>query len=399
MGRDANSKWHVLVLVSLSFFFANAERLCLPVLFEEIIQDLHMSLVQVGAVWGIDPLGGILVSLFSGLLIDRFGVKRTITVIIFFCGVFGILRSQAVGFKSLLFANFLFGLLVATTPTVLPKVVALWFRGRHLGTVNGIITTVNCSGGMFASITSATLFSPLLGGWRNVLILYGLPPIVLSFLWLLSYREPREKISPDIHQNRTSFQQALSHVVRIRGVWIIGVLQFGAFGAYTGVLGYLPLYLRGIGWNPLLADSAVMVLIGAMGACAIPISLLSDRLRSRTNILFILLIGLGASLCLLPWVKGFGIWLLVVVSGLMIGGMVPTTMATIMELKGVGSRYVGTAFGMGASFSMVGAVISPPLGNSIAQFHTGLPFVFWGIMAGGATVALLFMRDSATEAQ
>ena len=39
MGRGANSKWYVLVLVSLSFFFANAERVCLPVLFEEIIKD------------------------------------------------------------------------------------------------------------------------------------------------------------------------------------------------------------------------------------------------------------------------------------------------------------------------------------------------------------------------
>ena len=145
-----------------------------------------------------------------------------------------------------------------------------------------------------------------------------------------------------------------------------------------------------------MADSAMMTLIGAMGACAIPIAHLSDRLGSRKMILFIVVIGLALSLCLLPLAKGCGLWILIIFTGIMIGGMVPMAMAMIMELKGIGGTYVGTALGIAASFSMAGAVISPPLGNSIAHLHAGLPFVFWGVMAGGVTVALLFMRDSAT---
>jgi cyanate permease len=262
---------------------------------------------------------------------------------------------------------------------------------------NGIVTTANFAGAMSASIMSATVLSTLLGGWRNVLIFYGLPPVALSFLWLLSYRDPREAESHEIYPNTVSFHQALSHVIRIRGVWMIGVLQFGVFGAYNGVVGYLPLYLRGIGWSPPIADSAMMTLIGAMGACALPISLLSDRLGSRKKILFIVVLGLAVSLCLLPWVKGLGLWILLIVMGIMIGGMVPMSLAMIMELKGIGGTYVGTALGICASFSMAGAVMSPPLGNSLAHLHAGFPFIFWGAMAGIVTVALLLMRDSAVE--
>jgi len=121
----SNLKWYVLVLVSLSMFFVSAERMCLPVLFKEIAADLNLSLVQVGTVWGMDPLAGVFVSLFSGLLIDRFGVKRTVTTVIFFTGIFGFLRGLAMDFISLASIMFLFGLIVATSPTVLPKVVAL----------------------------------------------------------------------------------------------------------------------------------------------------------------------------------------------------------------------------------------------------------------------------------
>ena len=144
-------------------FFVSAERMCLPVLFKEIATDLNLSLVQVGTVWGMDPLAGVFVSLFSGLLIDRFGAKRTVTVITLFTGLLGSLRGLATDFISLASFMFLFGLIVATTPTVLPKVVALWFKDRHLGLASGIISTAGSLGGMAASLMSAMVLSPLLG--------------------------------------------------------------------------------------------------------------------------------------------------------------------------------------------------------------------------------------------
>jgi MFS family permease len=172
----SNYRWYVLLLVSFTFFFANAERMCLPVLFQEILRELDLSLVQIGMVWGMDPLAGVFVSIFSGLLIDRFGVKRTVTVIIFFVGVFGLLRGLSSDFISLACSMFLFGLLVATIPTILPKVIALWFKGRHLGLANGISVCVASTGAMTATMLSATVLSPFLGGWRFVLFLYGVPP-------------------------------------------------------------------------------------------------------------------------------------------------------------------------------------------------------------------------------
>jgi MFS family permease len=390
---SSNLKWYVLALTALTVFFVSAERLCLPVLFKEIAEDLNLSLVQIGAVWGMDPLAGVFVSLFSGLLVDRFGVKRTVTTIIFFTGVFGLLRGLTVDFMSLASVMFLFGLIVATTPTVLPKVVALWFKDHQLGLANGIFVTSGSLGGMAASLTGAMVFSPLLGGWRYVLFFFSLPPIVMSLLWLMTYGKHREVESAGITESFVSFRKAFSHVIRIKDVWIIGIIQFGAFGAWMGVMGYLPLYLRGIGWNHVVADSAVTLFIGSVGACAIPISLLSDRLGSRKSVLLSVLLILVISLCVLPLAKGFGVWILVILTGFMLGGLSPLFLALVVETKGVGSTYAGTAFGVSFSIGMLGSAISPPLGNSVAHFHLGLPFVLWAVLICFVLIGFLFLGE------
>jgi hypothetical protein len=58
------------------------------------------------------------------------------------------------------------------------------------------------------------------------------------------------------------FRQALLQVVRIKEVWIIGLITIAQWGSNTGLIGYLPLYLRGIGWTPTYADSAMILLSG-----------------------------------------------------------------------------------------------------------------------------------------
>ena len=395
--RGSYIKWYVLALVSLTLFFVSAERMCLPVLFKEIAEDLNLSLVQVGTVWGMDPLAGVFVSLFSGLLIDRFGVKRTVTTIVFFTGAFGLLRGLAVNFISLASIMFIFGLIVATTPTILPKVVALWFKDRHLGLASGISATAGSLGGMAASLTSALVFLPLLGGWRSVLIFFGLPPILLSFMWLTTYGRHSEVESNKVIEDFVPFRHAFSHVIRIKDVWIIGFFGFGGFGALSGVVGYLPLYLRELGWDPVFADSAMTLLIGSIGLTAIPVSLLSDRLRSRKEILPPVLLSLALSLCLLPLAKGPWVWILIMLTGLTYGGLNPLFMALVIETKGVGSTYAGTAFGISVSLSMIGSFISPPLGNSMAHFNLGMPFVFWGVLCGVVLIGFFFFGEKEKE--
>jgi len=220
--------------------------MCLPVLFEEISDDLGLSLVQIGTVWGMAPLAGVFVVLVGGLLGDRFGTKRVLSTACFLAGLSGALRGLSVDFFTLAATLFLFGLVTASIPPVVHKTCGIWFSGRHLGLANGVVSMGMAVGFTLGAMISATTLSPWLGGWRNVLLLYGAISIAIGLLWLLTPSRPAQVESSTGQEGLVPLRQALSRVVRIRGVWILGFILVGQLGCVQGMLGYLPLYLRGL---------------------------------------------------------------------------------------------------------------------------------------------------------
>ncbi|MFP4641610.1 MAG: CynX/NimT family MFS transporter [Dehalococcoidia bacterium] len=393
-------KWYILILATASHaLISGAERMCLPPLFPEIGKSLSMSMTQMMTVWGMDPLAGIFVSLVAGLLIDRFGVKKTLSAICFFVGVFGALRGLSVGFISMAATMFTFGLLVTTMLTLLPKVTSIWFIGRRLALANGVLAFGMTGGAVFGTMTSATIFSPLLGGWSYVLVLYGIPPILLSILWFTTAREPeRSKLRPTDKVSEVPFREALSRVIRIKEVWIIGLVFMGAMGAFNSMVGYLPTYLRGIGWDAATADSALTLFIGMTTVSSIPMGIISDRIGSRKAVLvpslFIVAISLGA----IPFVDGYAIWALIIVTGLLRGGMFPLFTSLAVEQKGVGARYAGTAIGVVTSVTMIGASFAPPLGGAIAGIYGGgAAIITWAVLSIITLSGFIFIHETPLE--
>jgi MFS family permease len=395
--RNPYYRWYILTLTMLTYaFIAGAARLCMPVLFKEIGDDLGLGVVAIGMIWGMDPLAGVFIGLPSGLLADRFGVKRTLTVLCILAGVFGALRGFSVNFVSLAAFMFLFGLMAAASPSIVPKVTAEWFSGERLGLANALLNVAWSIGAMVATMLSATVFSPLLGGWRNVMFLYAIPAVALGLLWLFTAREPDKTENPELLTAKIPFRQALSHVVRIKEVWILGFVTLTTWGASMGLIGYLPLYLRNIGWTPATADSAITAFSAVMSIGSIPMVLLSDKLKTRKGVLIISMAALCIGQALLPFVNTTGIWLVIIFTAFLRSGAGSLFNVMIFEAKGVGSTYGGTATGLASTISMVGAFLAPPLGNSLADIDAGLPFIFWSVLAA-VGIPLLFLIKSKTR--
>ena len=74
-------KWFILLMGTATFFFTiGLGRPCLPVLFKEIMDELGLSIFEIGTVWGMDSFAGALVALPAGLLIDRFSIKYVTSI-------------------------------------------------------------------------------------------------------------------------------------------------------------------------------------------------------------------------------------------------------------------------------------------------------------------------------
>jgi sugar phosphate permease len=390
--NSPNYRWYILAVTMLTYaFVTGAARLCMPVLFKQISDDIGLDVVQIGMIWGMDPLAGIFIGLPGGLLADRFGVRRTAAAVCILAGIFGALRGISVGFFSMATMMFLFGLTVAAAPSVIPKVTAEWFGGRQLGLANALLNIAWGVGAMAATMFSATALSPLLGSWRWVMLFFGIPCAILGFLWLTT-REPEASQLPDTFAVKVPFKEALSKVARIKEVWILGLMTTFIWGASMGLIGYLPLYLRNIGWTATNADSVITVFSGVTSIGVIPMVLFSDKIGSRKIVMSISIISMIISLALIPTANMTGIWILVVICAFLRSGSALFNVM-IFEIKGVGSTYGGTATGLATTISMVGAFLAPPLGNSLAKIDPGYPFFFWAGLAAIALPMLFFIKN------
>jgi cyanate permease len=388
-------RWLILALAVLTaVLVVAAPTMALPVLFDEIAADLDLSLVQIGLIWGMLSFSGIFVGLIGGSLGDRFGTKLVLTLACVLVGISGALRGLSGNFMTLLATTLLVGLGQPVISINLHKLCAVWFPSRELGLANGAVSSGMALGFLVGSLVSATFLSPLLDGWRNVLYVYGGLALAASLLWGAS-RAPaaqsggRRPLSP---------LAALPQVARLRNVWIMSLALLGFGAAVQGYLGYLPLYLRAIGWPSASADSALATFHGVSLCAAIPITLLSDRLNIRRGFLMLAALLTMAGIGLMSVAEGWLIWLAVGLAGLMRDGFMALFMTGVTELKGIGVALTGTALGFTLMVSMAGQVFSPPLGNSLAGISPALPFVFWAMLALLGFVALLFLETRPTPA-
>ncbi|MFH1523894.1 MAG: MFS transporter [Chloroflexota bacterium] len=392
MNHHPNYKWNILVLATLT----NALVMALPgmslsVLFPEISRELHLSVVQVGIVWGIASLPAIFTSLFGGAIGDRFGPERVLSLGCLLVGLSGGLRGLSQGFGSLVASVVLLGSLMPLILVNVFKTCGVWFPRKQLGLANGFLSMGMALGFLAGSMISATVLSPWLGGWRNVLFLYGGIAMLFSVPWAFVRRAPNTTQETS-DTGITSLRQTIMHVIKLRDVWLLGFSILVIGGCIQAVLGYLPLYLRGLGWPAVSADGALASFHTVSMICVIPIALLSDRLGERKKLLLVgglmFLTGIG----LLSVVNGIMIWVAVGLAGMVRDGFMAIFMTMIVETDGVGPAYVGTATGFVMIFSFLGNVLAPPLGNSFAEIAPSAPFVFWAILIAAGIFGLSLTR-------
>ena len=158
----------------------------LPVLFDEISAELGLSLVQVGWIWGLGSVLGILVGLIGGPVGDRFGPRKTLAVACLFMGVAGAARGLSNGFTMLAITTLFTGFAQWSIPMNVHKTCGVWFPKQQLGMANGAVSVGMALGFLLGALLAATVFSPIFGVWRNVLFVYGAVGILFGMFWMFS---------------------------------------------------------------------------------------------------------------------------------------------------------------------------------------------------------------------
>jgi ACS family glucarate transporter-like MFS transporter len=180
----------------LSFAFLLAvitylDRICISAAAPFMMEDLHLTMVQMSAVFSAFTLAYSLFEIPSGWLGDTRGPRRVLTRIVLWWSAFTMLTAAARGFLSLVIIRFLFGAGEAGAFPNVSRVFSRWFPRRERGTANGILFLGSRTGGML----SAPIALVLIGrwGWRVSFVLFGVVGIAWAAAWYSWFRnEPRE---------------------------------------------------------------------------------------------------------------------------------------------------------------------------------------------------------------
>ena len=198
-----------------------------------------------------------------GILADRFGARKVITVSTFI----GFLGAFFFGFApSLLWASFARALIgLGTAGVFVPslKVLLPWFGPQAFAQMNTALLAVGNIGAMVASTPYAWLIQQI--GWRTSFFFIAAFSFLLTLLsWTYIRNVPPGAVAAAEEGQRKDFpvKQGFIDLVKTPFFWIMAALFFtfgGPFSTFQGLWGY-PFLMDVFGYEKLQASNLIMVI-------------------------------------------------------------------------------------------------------------------------------------------
>lgn len=173
------------VVGTLAVLTGGFDQVSRNVSFNTVQNALHISLNNMGLITSGNTLMTALAQFLIGPIIDRFGRKRGLQILLLVSGVFSGLTAISTGALTFGIYNFLGGTAVAI-PTAAECLIGEDAPAKVRGLLMGIIVSGFSMAAVLVSFVSAPILAS--GNWRFLFIL-GLAPILIAIIAQFSVRE------------------------------------------------------------------------------------------------------------------------------------------------------------------------------------------------------------------
>jgi MFS family permease len=275
--RPASSRWTIVALLMAAAAINYLLRSCMGMAAPKIQIEFGLTTTQIGYVLGAFQYGYLLSYLFSGMLVDRLGARRSYILIMAAWSAVGILTALGTRLWQFVTFRFLLGVAEAGCWPASNKVVARCFPLEERPLACGLFD----SGSSLAQVFGppALAFIILRWGWRSAFPFAGILGFIWIPLWMWKFRNPeahgpgdgiKDTPEPRAVDSYTGWKQLL----RCRQVWGIFVLNASTVPLWFVLFNWLPKYFydaRGISFRELGWYSALPMVgapIGGIGGSA-----------------------------------------------------------------------------------------------------------------------------------
>ena len=292
--------WLTVILMCLGVFVPSYAQYQFTALGARFIELTGITEVQYSSIITAPQAPGIFFSLIAGVLVDRFGVKKVLTVGFFLTAAGAVARIWSYTYPSMFICMFLIGINATLLNTNGPKIIGYWFEKRKINLIMGIFTAV-INGSLAVGAGTGALFPEI----KTAFAVSGLIACLASVLWVVFYNEKkapmlkREELSAE--SNSPPVLECLRVVLKSPAVWMTGLALALLFIGSAVMSLFLPVALvrdRGVAETAAGAVSMSMML-GAMISCYV--TPLIDMKLGKTRLLMLCLRNyrsIGCGLCM-----------------------------------------------------------------------------------------------------
>jgi sugar phosphate permease len=365
-GRSG-TRWMIFSILALQYLLVYFHRVSPALMSRDLVMAFSISGTSLGVLSSGYFYPYALMQLPVGVLADRWGARKTITLFSAIGAVGAILFGLAPNFQMATLSRVLvgFGLSAVFVPAM--RVCAAWFHAREYAGVSGILLAMGGVGWFVASTPLAWMTAAF--GWRGTFVGIGSLTLLLALItWLWVKDRPPGTAPAARGADKTAHDGIWSGLGRVMAsprfwplaAWFFffGGILFGFFGLWAG-----PYLMDVYGLSkPEVGNILAMVALGTM-AGGPALGVVSDRRADRKGVILaasFVSVGLWVLLSVspghLPRAAFFPIFFLF---GVFANGIAVVGFAAAKEL--FPPEMAGTAVGAANFFAFLSAAVFQPL--------------------------------------
>ena len=222
--------WAVNLLIPLA-------AVSLGIMLPPMTEELGISPIQAGLLGASWFLGSALVSLPASIWLSRFSPKWVTFYSTFLAGVLLLVQGWAPSFGVLLFARFIFVIVVVCRVQAEVLLVHQWFTQARVAVVMSLTIGI-MSIGQLAAVGLIPILMDMFSGWRNVYMGLGGGLLVGAALWMVVGRERVTPNAPETERARGA--SPLRVLRRYRFLWVLAAAPSGAALAWGALMTFWP---------------------------------------------------------------------------------------------------------------------------------------------------------------
>lgn len=279
--------WIVITLCAFFLFYKYVLQVSPSVITTELMRRFHLDGAGLGNLAATFFYTYLIMQLFVGPLLDRFGARFLTALAILCCAIGTIWFSEANTLFQAIVARSLIGAGAAFATVSYLKIASMWFKPKQFAFVSGLLASAAMVGSMCGQLPFALMVVHF--GWRESIFYSGVFGVLLAILFYVAVRENRgtsAELNPDHHA--LNFKDILS-VLKFTPNWYLmfySGLAFSPLAVFAGLWGDSFLQTAFHLSKPDAAMLTSMSFLG-LGLGAPFLGLLSDRLGNR----FIVMMG------------------------------------------------------------------------------------------------------------